>query len=97
MLRQLVLPEDAKDIPRLTIHEIHEMFFAATKEDHRGEDDLAPAEEKWICEWSKKNKKSDAVFVIGWPANSKTFKFYHRKKSGRCFNRRQGRSSVPRS
>lgn len=74
-----VLPEDAKDIPRLTIHEIHEMFFAATKEDHRGEDDLAPAEEKWICEWSKKNKKSDAVFVIGWPANSKTFKFYHRK------------------
>lgn len=74
-----VLPEKAENIPRLTIHDIHDMFFTATKEDHRGEDDLAPAEEKWICEWSKKNKKSDAVLVLGWPSNSKTFKFYHRK------------------
>ena len=74
-----ILPEKPENIPRLTIHDIHDMFFKATKEDHRGEDDLAPIEEKWICEWSKKNKKSDAVLVLGWPANSKTFKFYHRK------------------
>jgi len=39
---------------------------------------LAPAEEKWICEWAKKNKGSDAVFVTGWSAKSKTFKFYHK-------------------
>ena len=72
------LPETAEAIPRISIEEIHEMFFKATKEDHRGEGDLAPAEEKWICEWSKKNKGSDAVFVIGWSATDKTFKFYHR-------------------
>lgn len=71
------LPEKAEDIPRITIDEIHEMFLKATKEDHTGEDDLAPAEEKWICEWAKKNKNSDAVFVTGWSAKSKTFKFYH--------------------
>lgn len=26
----------------------------------------------------KKNKGSDAVFVVGWSAKSKTFKFYHK-------------------
>lgn len=72
------MPKKAEDIPRMTIDEIHELFFKATKEDHRNEDDLAPAEEKWICDWAKKNKGSEAVLVVGWPANSKTFKFYHR-------------------
>ncbi len=72
------LPATPEEIPRITIDEIHEMFLKATKEDHTGEDDLAPAEEKWICEWAKKNKGTDAVFVVGWSANSKTFKFYHK-------------------
>jgi nondiscriminating aspartyl-tRNA synthetase len=75
----VMLPEKAEDIPRLTIDEIHDMFFKATKEDHRSEDDLAPGEEKWICDWAKKNKSSEAVLVVGWPSASKTFKFYHRK------------------
>lgn len=70
-----VLP---KEIPEITIKEVHELYKKATKEDHTNEDDLAPAEEKWICEWSKKNLQSEAIFVIGWPAKSKTFKFYHR-------------------
>lgn len=70
-----VLPEQ---IPEITIAEVHELYLKATKEDFTGEDDLAPAEEKWICEWAKKNKQSEAVFVTGWSAKSKTFKFYHR-------------------
>jgi nondiscriminating aspartyl-tRNA synthetase len=73
-----VLPKKPDLIPRLTIHEIHEKFLKATKEDHTGEDDLAPAEERWICEWAKKDKASEAVLVTGWPSKSKTFKFYHR-------------------
>ena len=72
------LPEKAEDIPRITIDEIHEMYFKATKIDYRGEDDTRPEEERWICEWAKKNKGSDAVFVTGWSAKSKTFKFYHK-------------------
>lgn len=70
-----LLPER---IPEITIDEIHELYLKATEEDFTGEDDLAPAEEKWICEWAKKNKQSEAVFVTGWSAKSKTFKFYHR-------------------
>ena len=73
-----ILPSTSEEIPRITINEIHDMFFKATKEDHREEGDLAPAEEKWICQWAKKNKNSEAVFVTGWSAKDKTFKFYHR-------------------
>lgn len=67
-----------KTIPEITIKEVHELYKKATKEDFTSEDDLAPAEEKWICEWSKKNLQSEAIFVTGWSAKSKTFKFYHR-------------------
>lgn len=65
-------------IPEITIKEVHELYKKANKEDFTSEDDLAPAEEKWICEWSKKNLQSEAIFVTGWSAKSKTFKFYHR-------------------
>ncbi len=77
-VQPFVLPETADKVPRLTITEIHEKFLTATKEDHTEEDDLAPAEERWICEWAKKNLGSEAVLVVGWPSKSKTFKFYHR-------------------
>jgi len=72
------LPDSPEKIPRLSITEIHQKFLEATGEDHTGEDDLAPAEERWICEFSKQNLGSEAVFVVGWPSQSKTFKFYHR-------------------
>jgi len=71
-------PEIPAKIPELTIDEIHELYAKHNKEDYSQEDDLAPAEEKWICQWAKKNKNSDALFVTGWSAKSKTFKFYHR-------------------
>jgi nondiscriminating aspartyl-tRNA synthetase len=73
-----IVPKQQADIPRLTITEIHENFFEVTKEDHRNEDDLAPSEERWVCEWAKDKYKSEAVFVTGWSSSSKTFKFYHR-------------------
>ncbi len=71
-------PNLPKKIPEITIKEVHELYKKATKEDFTGEDDLAPAEEKWICEWAKKNLQSEAIFITGWSAKSKTFKFYHR-------------------
>jgi nondiscriminating aspartyl-tRNA synthetase len=73
-----VLPEKPEDIPRIGIDEIHKSFLKATKEDHTGEDDLAPAEERWVCDYAKKQLGSEAVLVTGWSSRSKTFKFYHR-------------------
>ncbi len=73
----VVLPKEAEKIPRITIDEIHEAFHKAGKGDFTKEDDLAPAEERWVCEWAKDKHGSEAVFVTGWSAKSKTFKFYH--------------------
>jgi len=68
-----VIPEK---IPVLTMAEIHEKYSKATGENSVGEKDLRPDEEKWICEYAKKNLGSEAVFVTEWPASD--MKFYHK-------------------
>jgi nondiscriminating aspartyl-tRNA synthetase len=62
-------------IPVLSMQEIHEKYSKATGEQTVGEKDLRPDEERWICEYAKKNLDSDAVFVSEWPASD--MKFYH--------------------
>ncbi len=68
-----VLP---KNIPVLTMAEIHEKYSKAMNENTLGEKDLRPDEERWICEYAKKNLGSEAVFVSEWPAGE--MKFYHK-------------------
>ena len=69
-------PKLPKVFPKLTMAEIHEKFSKANNVNTVGEKDLRPEEEKWICEWAKKNLDSDAVFVTEWPASEA--KFYHK-------------------
>lgn len=68
-----VLPDK---IPSIPMKEIHELYTKATGTRTVGEDDLRPDEEKWICEYAKKNLGSEAVFVTEWPVSS--MKFYHK-------------------
>jgi len=68
-----------EQIPRLTMVEVHALYAKANKEDYSSEDDLRPDEERWICEYAKKNLGSEAVFVTEWPSSS--MKFYHRKNA----------------
>ena len=67
----------ADQIPRMKMQEIHELYTKATGQNTVGEKDLRPDEEKWICEYTKKNMGSEAVFVTDWPASE--MKFYHKK------------------
>jgi nondiscriminating aspartyl-tRNA synthetase len=61
--------------PRISVEKLHELMKQETGEDHIGERDLAPSEEKFICEYSAKNRGSDFVLVDGFPwADAK---FYH--------------------
>jgi nondiscriminating aspartyl-tRNA synthetase len=69
-------PKLPKVFPKITMAEIHEKFSKANNVNTVGEKDLRPEEEKWICEWAKKNLDSDAVFVTEWPASEA--KFYHK-------------------
>ena len=68
-----LLPEE---FPVLSMQEIHEKYSQATGENTVGEKDLRPDEERWICEYAKKNLGSEAVFVSEWPASE--MKFYHK-------------------
>jgi nondiscriminating aspartyl-tRNA synthetase len=55
--------------------EIHQMYTKATGKDTTKELDLTPEEEKWICEYTKKNEGCEAVFATNLPAEK--MKFYH--------------------
>jgi nondiscriminating aspartyl-tRNA synthetase len=68
-------PKLTKELPRLTMAEIHDLYSKATGENTREELDLFPAEERWICEYAAKELGSEAVFVTEWPARDA--KFYH--------------------
>lgn len=68
-----LLPEE---FPVLSMQEIHEKYSKATGENTVGEKDLRPDEERWICEYAKKELGSEAVFVSEWPASE--MKFYHK-------------------
>jgi nondiscriminating aspartyl-tRNA synthetase len=71
-----VLPQE---IPAISMAEIHERYTKATGTNTVGEKDLRPDEERWICEYAKKELGSEAVFVSEWPASE--MKFYHITKA----------------
>jgi nondiscriminating aspartyl-tRNA synthetase len=72
---ELKLPKDGK-IPRFTIAQIHEMYGKANKVDHSKEKDLIPDEERWICDYARKELGTDLVFAIEFPIEAA--KFYHK-------------------
>ncbi len=65
----------ADKVPKLTVAEIHEKYTKATGTDTTKEKDLTPDEEKWICEYARKELGSDLVFAIEFPVEAA--KFYH--------------------
>jgi nondiscriminating aspartyl-tRNA synthetase len=76
-LKSLQAPELVlkPEFPRYTMAEIHQMYTKATGKDTTKELDLTPDEEKWICEYAKKNDGCEAVFATGLPKEK--MKFYH--------------------
>lgn len=70
-----------ENLPRISMAEVHELYGKAHNQDMSDEGDLTPDEEKWICQYSKKQFGSEAIFITDWPSTDKTFKFYHRKNA----------------
>jgi nondiscriminating aspartyl-tRNA synthetase len=65
------------EFPRYSMAEIHDMYQKETGKDMSQETDLTPEEEKWICEYTKKQHGCEAVFATDLPASK--MKFYHMK------------------
>jgi aspartyl/asparaginyl-tRNA synthetase len=68
-------PIFSEKFPRISVAELHKLMLKETGEDHTTETDVAPSEEKFICEYSAKNWNSEAVFITEFPWASA--KFYH--------------------
>lgn len=81
-LKSLQAPELVlkPEFPRYSMAEIHQMYEKATGKDMSQEIDLTPEEEKWICDYAKKNDGCEAVFATGLPESK--MKFYHMKGQG---------------
>lgn len=77
-LKSLNAPELVlkKEFPRFTVAEVHEMYSKDTQQDTTAEKDLIPAEERWICDYAKKNLGCEAVYVTDFPVEA--MKFYHK-------------------
>jgi len=58
-------------IPSLKLREAQELIFKETGKDNRNEPDLEPEDERWLCEWSKKEHDSDFVFVTHYPVSKR--------------------------
>ena len=66
-LLESVIPTVPEKIPTLKLREAQELIFKETGKDNREEPDLEPEDERWLCEWSKKEHDSDFVFVTHYP------------------------------
>jgi nondiscriminating aspartyl-tRNA synthetase len=62
-------------VPKLTVVEIHEKYSKAMGKDTTAEKDLTPDEEKWICDYARKNLGSDLIYAVKFPVEA--MKFYH--------------------
>jgi len=70
------LPKVPTQIPDIHFAEAMELISQATGEDVTGEHDLAPAHERWLCEWSAREHGSELLFVHGFPLLTKPFYTY---------------------
>jgi nondiscriminating aspartyl-tRNA synthetase len=67
------LPDVPSEIPWIDFAEAQEMIERTTGANLVGEPDLAPADERWIGEWARREHGSDFVFVVGYPMEKRPF------------------------
>jgi nondiscriminating aspartyl-tRNA synthetase len=72
-LLKLALPEVPAHIPRIHFQDALELIYRATGEDARSEPDLAPAHERWLGEWARREHGSEFLFVWGYPLAKRPF------------------------
>lgn len=67
------LPRVPQTIPHIHFSDALELIFRETGEDARSEPDLAPAHERWLGEWAKREYDSEFLFVVGYPMSKRPF------------------------
>ncbi len=70
-LLNAAFPEVGETIPRLKLKEAQEIIFKETGRDNRQEPDLEPEDERFLCEWAKKEHNSDFIFITHYPVSKR--------------------------
>lgn len=70
------IPEVPTEIPSMKLREAQELIFKETGKDKRQEPDLEPEDERWLCEWSRKEQNSDFIFVTHYPVSKRPMYTY---------------------
>jgi nondiscriminating aspartyl-tRNA synthetase len=60
-------------IPAIKFREGQRIILERFGEDCRGEDDLAPQHERWLCQWAKEEHGSELLFVTHYPTAKRPF------------------------
>ncbi len=70
------LPVVPDQIPRLKLREAQAIISKETGVDCTEEPDLEPEHERFLCEWAKREKGSDFVFITHYPVSKRPFYTY---------------------
>lgn len=62
--------------PMLTLTEAQEIIRKEYKREIEDINDMSPEDERQICEWAKKEKGSDFIFITGYPTKKRAFYTY---------------------
>ncbi|HEX8947213.1 MAG TPA: aspartate--tRNA(Asn) ligase [Candidatus Paceibacterota bacterium] len=65
------LPSVPEEIPFMKLREAQELIFQETGADKRQEPDLEPEDERWLCEWAKRERGSDFIFITHYPVSKR--------------------------
>jgi nondiscriminating aspartyl-tRNA synthetase len=69
----VTLPDVPERIPDLHFADAQELISRHAGWDPRGEPDLSPADERWLCEWAAREHGSEFLFVTGYPMSKRPF------------------------
>ncbi len=67
------VPSVGVEIPALRLRQAQDLIFTRYGEDCRGEPDLAPQHEAWLCEYAHAELGSELLFVTHYPTSKRPF------------------------
>ena len=67
------VPDVPQEIPSLDFGDAQALLEAATGDSLGGELDLAPAHERWLSDWARREHGSELLFVTGFPLAKRPF------------------------
>lgn len=70
-LLDAAFPTISEIVPTMKLREAQELIFKETGVDKHNEPDLDPEDERWLCDWAKREKGSDFVFVTHYPVDKR--------------------------